>query len=53
MSEIIRIASEKYVDNAINDLQTNLETNYYTKADVDDMEFITIEEIDEICGRTI
>lgn len=38
----------------VNDLPfvTDL-SNYYTKPDIDSMEFISIADIDEICGTTI
>lgn len=42
------LATEEYVNNAI----TNINT-YYTKAEIDNMEFITLDEIDAICARTI
>lgn len=42
------LATEEYVNSAI----TNINT-YYTKAEIDNMEFITLDEIDAICARTI
>lgn len=42
------LATEEYVNSAI----TNINT-YYTKAEIDNMEFIALDEIDAICARTI
>ncbi len=42
------LATEEYVDSAI----TNINT-YYTKTEIDNMEFITLDEIDAICAHTI
>lgn len=42
------LATEEYVNSAI----TNINT-YYTKAEIDNMEFITVDEIDAICAQTI
>ena len=42
------LATETYVDNAISGI-----TRYYTKEEIDNMEFITLDEIDAICSRTI
>lgn len=42
------LATEEYVNSAI----TNINT-YYTKAEIDNMEFITVDDIDTICAQTI
>lgn len=48
------LASTTYVDNKIADATSNIDlSNYYTKSDIDSMEFISIADIDEICGANI
>lgn len=53
--------AKSYTDTAISNVQVQLDTkaassalnNYYTKAEIDNMEFITVDDIDAICGTTI
>lgn len=44
------------INDALSD-KANAEHNhdgvYYTKTEIDDMEFVTVEDIDTICGATI
>lgn len=43
---------KSYINNKTSDLINSL-NNYYTKAEIDIMELITVEDIDEICGTII
>lgn len=43
---------KSYINNKTSNLINSL-NNYYTKTEIDDMELITVEDIDEICGTAI
>lgn len=53
--------AKAYTDEQVNTIQEQLDSkastsslsNYYTKAEIDEMEFITTDDIDTICGTTI
>lgn len=50
------IARTTYVDNALNEKSNISHTHndiYYTKSEIDNLELITVEDIDNICGSTI
>ena len=55
------ISGVNYISNLIADAQQQIDTkaeasdlsNYYTKTEIDSMEFITTTDIDTICGATI
>ena len=36
----------------VDEISSELNSNYYTKTETEDMELITIDEIDKICGFT-
>lgn len=44
------IARKEYVDTQINNIDLS---NYYTKSEIDNLELITVDDIDTICGGTI
>lgn len=47
---------KEYVDNAVDskaDTDHNHDEKYYLKTEIDNMEFITTDDIDSICGTTI
>lgn len=47
------ISEHTHTKDDIVDLQSSLNDIYYTKNEIDSMEFITVNDIDEICGQTL
>lgn len=48
------IATEEYVDTQIEEVTNNIDlSNYYTKTETDNLELITVDDIDAICGGAI
>lgn len=48
--------SKAYTDKAVSEGvsgEHNHDNRYYTKAEIDEMEFITVADIDAICGANI
>lgn len=43
---------KSYINNKTSGLINSL-NNYYTKTEIDIMELITVEDIDEICGKVV